>query len=310
MYIVITNPMAGNGKAKRLLEEIQNEELFTIKNCRSFQTEFAGHGKTLIQSVLRTHPIPINGVIVIGGDGTLHEIVNGLMNYPDLPVGFIPSGSGNDFAKGLGLRLQGVELFRKLLTTPNASRIKIGQATCKHQNQKIRDYYFQNSLGTGLDSEIALLSNDSRFRKEVKKWHISQLQYVVALFKTLKKFKHVEAEVDINGRTVKYKSFLLTTIANHPFFGKGMKIAPNADVNSFSFSVILIEPLAKWKVLILFLTVFMGVHTRLRKVHELSGSSIKIKSTVPILLQLDGQSYWCVECHVKKSNNTLVFLTD
>ncbi|GGF05790.1 diacylglycerol kinase [Halobacillus andaensis] len=310
MYIVITNPKAGNGKAKRLLEAIQKDELFTLKNCRSFQTEFAGHGKTLIESVLRTHHTPVTGIIVIGGDGTLHEAVNGLINYPDLPIGFIPSGSGNDFARGLGLRLQGVELFRKLVTCPNASRIRIGQVTCIHHNQKTKDYYFLNSLGTGLDSEIAFLSNDSHFRKQVKKWRISRLQYVIALFKTMKKFKHVEAEVDINGRRVKYKSFVLTTIANHPFFGKGMKIAPKADVNSSSFSVILIEPLAKWRIVVLFLSVFMGVHTKLRKVHELSGSSINIKSTVPILLQLDGQSYRCEECHVKKTDHALVILTD
>ncbi|WP_101844780.1 diacylglycerol kinase family protein [Halobacillus sp. Marseille-P3879] len=309
MYIVITNPKAGDGSAFRLLELIQKEPLFRSNNCRSYQTEYNGHANTLVKSIVKTYYSAIKAVIIIGGDGTIHEVINGLAPWPELPVGIIPAGTGNDFARGLELKSQGITLFRKIMSQPNIVKFKIGQVDIL-AGQRSATLYFINSAGTGLDSQVAATANESVFRRKLQKSRLGRLQYLFAFLKGMKRFKYVQAEVDIEGRRVKSKTFTLAVIANHPFFGKGMKIAPKSHLTSPKFSIILIEPITRWKLIFLFATVFAGKHISLKKVHEVRGSSIKLKGTESLLLQLDGQIYRCDECRIKKTKESRLFLTD
>ncbi|MCP3025333.1 diacylglycerol kinase family protein [Halobacillus sp. A5] len=309
MYVVITNPYAGNGAALRQLEAIQKDPLFTSKNCRSFQTEYEGHARILSESIVRTHHSTIDAVVIIGGDGTVHEVMNGLAAWPDVPVGIIPAGSGNDFVRGLGIQSKGVKLFRELVLSPKTLKVNIGEAETVYQ-QRSKVIYFLNSAGTGLDSEIVSKTNDAVFRKKLKKWRLHRVHYAAGFIYILKKFKYSLLEVDIEGRRVKFKSFTLAVITNHPYFGKGMKIAPASKLKSMRFTIVLIEPLAKWKLGLLFATVFTGLHTKLKKVHILKGSSIKIKSSSGLLLQMDGQIYKCDKCTIRKTRQPRVFLTD
>ncbi|MFC7320272.1 diacylglycerol/lipid kinase family protein [Halobacillus campisalis] len=307
MYIVLTNPKAGNGKALKVYDSIQKDPRFKRHKCRSFHTEYEGHAELLIQSIASIHYQVIKAVIVIGGDGTIHEVINGLSKHHEIPIALIPAGSGNDFSRGVGIQKQGLELFRHIMDHPDRVSIYPG-LIIEHGGEGHTGKYFFNSTGAGLDGEVVHISNDPIFRAKLKKFRLDSLHYVVALVKVLKRYYPIAVEIEIDGKKVKYKRITLVTVTNHPFFGKGMKIAPNADIYSPSFSVIIIQPLAKWKILLLFLSVFLGKHTALKEVHEVTGRSITLKVKEQGVFQVDGQTLKYKECKIEKSQHPRTIL--
>ncbi|MFC7061475.1 diacylglycerol/lipid kinase family protein [Halobacillus seohaensis] len=307
MYIIIVNPEAGNGKALRLMQTIQKDPLFLEKNCRSFQTEYQGNAESLVQSIVTIHHDVVDAVIVIGGDGTLSEVFNGLHHFPTIPVGIIPAGSGNDFARGAGISSGGLEQFRKILNTPERFTFYPGVCYKYFGDQRSRRYFI-NSIGVGLDGKVAHFSNQQSFRKRLKKWHLHPFNYVIALLRVVYSFKPVSVDISIDGRKLKLKKASLFTIANHPYFGNGMKIAPKANLSKQTFSIISVKPLPKWKVIGLFVSVFFGKHTKLKGIHEFQGKSITLESSELLLMQADGQNLDCHKCTIEKSAKPRVIL--
>src|SRR5690625_2788740 len=102
MYLFIVNPIAGNGRGIKIFLELKKLALFSELKTRVFVTEYKGHAKEIAQEISQSAITnTLEAVTVIGGDGTLHEVVNGLSK--DIPIAFIPAGSGNDFYRGAQL---------------------------------------------------------------------------------------------------------------------------------------------------------------------------------------------------------------
>ncbi|WP_079530564.1 diacylglycerol/lipid kinase family protein [Halobacillus hunanensis] len=301
MYIIIVNPAAGNGKAKRVFNRIQKEPLYKQKNCRSFHTNRSGHAERLAEQISAIHYESIEAVMVIGGDGTLHEVLNGLAKYPELPIAMIPAGSGNDFARGIAFKLSGVELFKKVVTNPK--RVVISPGTYllneKHEHQK---RFFINSVGIGLDGKVVALANRPTYRKVMKRLHLHSLSYIVSLLWNVIKLEPEHLEVEIDHRKVVFPQAIMLTVPNHSYFGKGMRISPQADIHQPTFHTIFIEPLPKWKVMTLFMFVFIGQHTRLKKVHEIKGAYIRITARKSLHMQVDGEQEVCNQCIIQQAD--------
>ncbi len=234
------------------------------------------------------HTDSVKRVIVIGGDGTLHEVVNGLSGSPPIPIGFIPAGTGNDFARGAEIKKGGVERFKEIILNEKLTQLRLGE-----YRQDLKNRVFLNSLGVGLDGAVV--------RKAALQKRKTILPYVSALLKSLSSFKEFEAEVIIDKKKLRWKRFTMIIIANHPYFGKGMKIAPQSSIDNQEFSVLIVEVMSKWKILFLFISVFFGYHTRLKKVHEIKGKSIQIYPKEVILGQADGQPVEIGKCAIRKS---------
>ena len=100
MYIIIINPIAGNGKAKKIHQKLHHNEQYKKMQPVCYYTQYKGHATELAANIRTIHEDTIiDAVIVIGGDGTVHEVLNGLKNE-HIPITFIPGGSGNDFRRG------------------------------------------------------------------------------------------------------------------------------------------------------------------------------------------------------------------
>lgn len=98
MYIFIINPTAGSGRAEQIFSNIQQSESYQNIQSEAYVTNSNGHAEKLVRKLTSTSNGRIRALIVIGGDGTLHEVMNGIGDY-QIPVAVIPSGSGNDFAR-------------------------------------------------------------------------------------------------------------------------------------------------------------------------------------------------------------------
>ncbi|WP_369404902.1 diacylglycerol/lipid kinase family protein [Piscibacillus salipiscarius] len=126
------------------------------------------------------------------------------------------------------------------------------------------------------------------------------LVYVIGLIVTIFKFQPKNIHLTIDGKERELKGIWMLTITNHPYFGGGMKIAPDATINKQTFHVTIVHQISKLKLLLLFITVFFGKHTRLKEVEMLKGSEIMVRSDESIIYHADGYTGKCYECHVRK----------
>lgn len=302
MFILIVNPKAGNGKAERIFKAIQKDSLFKEKNCRSFRTTKEGHAEKLAEQIAEIHHEHLKCVIIVGGDGTLHEVLNGLYQYPSIPVAVIPSGSGNDFVRGIGAKRKGVGLFRRVVQDPKRLSVTVGRYVT-NKRYKHGQKLFMNHIGFGLDGELIQFTNRPTFRKWIQFLHLHHFTYSLALLPVLRDFQPINIEIELDGLKKSLKRATLVAISNHPYYGGGMKIAPGANVGKDQFTVTIISEIPKWKLLAFFMTVFFGKHTFLKEVTVYEASSVKISSTTLIPFQADGQPGECFQCDLVRGKN-------
>lgn len=306
MHIVIINPKAGYGKANEIFRTIQKDPLFKKENCRSFFTRQEGHAEKIAAQIAEIHHEHIKAVIVIGGDGTLHEVLNGLSQHSKIPVAVIPAGSGNDFARGIHLKLRGLHLFRKILKNPDHQHIYCGYYFLNGRHKYGRRY-FLNNIGFGLDGAVVAIANQFVFRKWLRRFYLQRLLYPISLIRVVSRYNPITIELAVDKGRLIEENVTMVTIANHAYYGGGMKITPKANIRSSNFQLITISPISKWKLIGFFLTVFIGKHTIFKEVRVREASHIYVKSKQAIPFQVDGQGSQCYECEVGVSTAPRIF---
>ncbi|MFG6116673.1 diacylglycerol/lipid kinase family protein [Halobacillus sp. MO56] len=297
MHIVIVNTIAGNGRALTILEKIQRDPSFQANQCRSFITDYKGHAEEIAKQVTEIYHEKIKTVIIIGGDGTLHEVLNGMKHYPEIPLAVIPAGSGNDFARGAGIHTNSVTLFKRIIDHPKVLTFKPG--AYRFHNDVKNPRHFMNSIGFGLDAEVAYKADNSSFKKVFNRMRIGFMSYVLAFFTVIPAYQSLDITLTIDGKVKHVKGAYMITVSRHPYYGGGMKIAPQASLKKDFYSVIVVESLPKWKILLLFITVFFGKHTSLREVKQYKGRAITVESPSKIPVQVDGEVGSCRFCKME-----------
>ncbi|WP_246942932.1 diacylglycerol/lipid kinase family protein [Bacillus pinisoli] len=298
MYIFIINRIAGGGRAVQVFNMIKNHPLYHQVKCRSYVTEYEGHAEKLAQQVASIYSESITCFVVIGGDGTVHECVNGLKHFPTIPISCIAAGSGNDFVRGYGLSGDPVEVFRRIVEHHNKDYWPGNFWTDSKRERNRR--LFVNSISFGFDAEITQTANHSTYKKRLNKWKIGSISYVIALFQVLRRYKPLTVELEIDGKRQLFENVLMVTISNQPYYGGGMKINPSARIRPVSLSTLIIKNLSAWKIPFLFVSVFFGWHVHLKEVSVMQGNKIKLESKNTIVYQVDGQTGKCEICQVSK----------
>ena len=123
-------------------------------------------------------------IIALGGDGTLNEIINGIKDFSKVRVGLIPSGSGNDFARGLGITDKPVELLKKLIVSTEDDLIDIGQLNYCNENG-YQSRYFIVSAGGGIDAYVCKKNDELKVKAILNKFHLGKLSYFVITLMSL-----------------------------------------------------------------------------------------------------------------------------
>lgn len=302
MFILIVNPAAGNGRAVKVLKMLQKDPLFIKKECRSFLTKYEGHAEEIVKQVIDIYKDKIKCFIVVGGDGTLHEVLNGLKHFPTYKLAFIPAGSGNDFARGTNTNKKPLKLFKDIVSSPSFQPYWGGTYQTdyrKKQNSRL----FGNSMGFGFDAEVAFKANQSKYKKWLNKIRLGSLSYVIALIQTLLSYEVKTIELTLDGKTKQLTNVFMITIGVHGSYGGGMKIIPKARMNKDTFDILVIQNISKWKVLALFASVFWGGHTKFREVSIYRAETINVIGEGTLTYHVDGQTSKCQKCLIEKETH-------
>jgi diacylglycerol kinase (ATP) len=230
--LVIVNPVAGNGRGRRLVHEHRS----LLASADVVQTNGPGHATVLARAAAAEGR---ERVVVVGGDGTVFEVVNGLLAAPGPMLGVVAGGSGNDLSRSVGLPLSPADALRVALTgKPRV--IDLARATAG--DGSIAAY--ASAAGAGFDGQVAAAMHGPR-----PAWQRSRLGYVVATLFELRRFRNRRLEVVVDGGSAQEATVLLTAITNGPYYGGGMKICPAARVDDGMLDVCLVGDISRFETL-------------------------------------------------------------
>lgn len=301
MYIFIINPIAGNGRAKKIHLQLSQDPNYKALRPIHYYTTYHGHAEIIARQIeSKVDGEHVKGIVVIGGDGTMHEVMNGLQHH-DLPITFIPGGSGNDFARGSNALKKPKKPLQAIINNTKTLEYWLGLYETNHVDKR----YFINCIGFGFDAVVAESANKSRYKKLFNKLYLGSIIYLFTLLKELIFFKPLSIKVEFDGETRVFPRCLLLAVNNHPFFGGGMKINPYATNQQDTYSIIVIDSISKWKVLALFSTVFTGKHLHYKEVFTFQAKEIKLTAQDPILYQVDGETSRTNLCTVTKPTSPI-----
>jgi YegS/Rv2252/BmrU family lipid kinase len=281
---VIFNPMAAGGRGARLEPDVRacltpaahnaNVELDWV------ETQEPGHATVLASQAVA------NGcdmVVAVGGDGTVNEVINGLMQAEDrrrtVTLGIIPLGSGNDFAWSVGIALDPVIACRRLFDGQTRV-IDLGQT----REDGGRQRYFCNGSGTGFDAQTAL--EVERF-----KWLRGIFVYLVPLFKTLIFHHRVpELRISVDGQEWTQRSMMLT-VCNGRRLGRGFLITPEAELDDGLLDVCICGELGRLGILMVIPRFMRGTHVTHSEVQMKRARRVSVESSVPLVVHQEGENF-------------------
>lgn len=305
MYIFIVNPISGHGRAQRIYMNIMANSKYNHLKFVTFHTKHIGHAEEITRHIVKEYDVAeITSLIVLGGDGTLHEVLNGLDDKA-VPVSFIPGGSGNDFARGLNITRNPTKAMQQIYPNPKQLDYWMGVYRV-YGNKNTQSRNFVNTIGFGFDAITAKSANQSKVKKMLNKFKLGTVNYVFAVLKEIMFYKPVVLTVEMDGMKKRFSRCFLITVNNHPYIGGGMKINPQAKNEQKYFSILVIDSISKWKVLFLLGTVFTGQHTRFKEVQIFKASKINISSDRNIPYQVDGETGYTTHCEVEKENKPVM----
>jgi diacylglycerol kinase (ATP) len=211
-------------------------------------------------------------ILVAGGDGSLHYAARGLAGT-DCALGVIPTGTGNDLARALGIELDPLKAVERALTA-KPRRIDLG---------RVNEQLYIGVVGVGFDGEV------NKFVNAMSGWLGGPLAYPYALLRTLWRFKAPLLRVEHEDGTFEGRA-MLAVLANSPCFGGGMRIAPDAALDDGLLDLVIVEEVPRLLLLALFPRVYRGSHIRHPRVHSQRVRRATLSADRPLTLFADGES--------------------
>ena len=276
--LMVFNPHAGAGRAARLLPGVRSA-LETFATLDVLLTGGAGDATRLVAKAdLRTY----DGLIAAGGDGTLFEVLNGLYTHDKaqrIPLGLVPVGTGNAFARDLGLLPGDWEKAVGLIRTGGLRPVDVGRVQMPSET-----WYFLNIVGVGLPVDAMNLAAKLKF--------LGNSAYSLAAFWRVIKLKKYPLSIEIDGKIIKQDSMFLE-ISNTRYTGTSFLMAPDAVLDDGLLDVTLLGTLSRWRLLRLFPTIYKGHHVRYDEVQTCKAREIRITAPEGLVLAPDGELKGC-----------------
>lgn len=283
MYYFIVNPSSRSGKGLAVWRRLQSILNRRQAVYRAYFTRYPGHGTQLAKMLAPR--LPGNRLCVIGGDGTLNEVLSGIIHPEPITLGYIPVGSGNDFARGLGLPTDPVQALSSFLNPRVIRTIDLGIL-----DTPAGSYPFGISSGSGYDAQICSQVSRSSLKKVLNRLRLGNLIYAIVALKLLFTYRPSAVEISTDGQPAKhFDRVYFTAIMNLPYEGGGFRFCPAARPDDGLLDCIVVHHLHPLKILLLFPSAYLGLHTRFSGVTILRGRKIRVRSRLPVPLHRDGE---------------------
>lgn len=286
MYHFIINPCSRSGHGKKIWK-IVNRYLDEHKIAyTSHFTHYECHATKLAASICSDN----NGgkhIIVLGGDGTVNEVINGISSYQDVILSYIPSGSSNDLARSLGISKNPIVALESILKSQTFPYYDHGMLTIKDTDQERK---FAVSTGIGFDASICYEALGSKIKYILNLLKLGKLTYVLIGIKQLIQYKPTDGAIIIDqGEEITLKNIFFIASMIHPYEGGGLKLAPHTNPSDHKISVCVFYDIPKRKAAIVIPSLFFGKHTGFKGVKIFECTNVTIKTKDSLILHTDGE---------------------
>ncbi len=277
---MIINPASAGGATGKRWPALKQEIDASGLSCEPKFTRDSGHAAELAKEAAQEG---YEAIVAVGGDGTFHQVVNGLAQSQamgQVALGLIPSGTGNDIARNLGIPRNTRKACQRL-RDPRLRRIDIGVVVHGAGAEK-RESFFLSAAGVGFDA--AVVHSRERYLRGLR----GRAPYVLCILLTLPGYRNREVGLTLDGAARWNKRVNLIVVSNGRYFAGGMKIAPAADLSDGWLDVVTVGNVGKFEFLRSLLRVYTGTHIGHPKVEVARAGEVEIHSQEPLLLQADG----------------------
>lgn len=268
MYHIIVNPQGGKGKSLKALTTV--EEIFKNNNAQYVvhKTEYAGHATEIARELSKT---PDTNIVVMGGDGSFHEVLCGIDNFDNVTLGLVACGSGNDFIKKSGHSTNVKEAVQTILNG------KVGFV----DYMELGKYRCLNVGGGGMDVDVLFKYANCKTLK-------GKAAYYYSLFYTLLHTRFHHLRITADGVT-KDTSVFMIGVGNGGFIGGGIPICPNAIVDDGLLNVGYVSEMKKSKIIFRLFKFLKGKHVGTDWGGEYTAKKVTIEALDDSRFELDGE---------------------
>lgn len=308
MYYCIVNPSARSGKGKEIWEKL--EKTFNEKGLK-YQAVFTkgpGHATKLAKNLTakvanedQNKPgieIPIK-LVVLGGDGTLNEVINGIQDFENTLVGYIPIGSSNDFARDLSYPRNIDDLVDKIIEAKKVRTLDLGKLTYNSMSRETSRLHddkiavtriFDVSSGIGFDAAVCEQALSSGTKNFFNKIGLGKLTYGSIAIKQLFGAEKVPCDIILdNGETIHLKRFIFIAAMIHHYEGGGFNFAPDADLTDGKFDLVYAGDMPVARMLYALPFSFFGNYYWIKGVGHHVVQKVTIKTDKPMWVHTDGE---------------------
>jgi diacylglycerol kinase (ATP) len=259
MWALVINPVAGQGKGTTVGTYVagwlsQRKIPYTIVTGNT-SIAMGDHLSFFIEKFPDT-----KGVIAVGGDGLLHNILQRVVPA-QIPLALIPAGTGNDFVRTLGWKLDSFDDQLQAVTTLSPTAVDLGL---------VDGEWFAAILSTGFDSIVNEKANTMA-------WPKGPMKYNAAIAIELPRFKPRHYQITLDDRTISTEAMLIA-VSNGRSYGGGMLVCPNANIVDGLFDVMVLHPVSTIEFIKVFPRVFAGTHVSHPAVEIVRSRSVRIES--------------------------------
>ena len=287
---LILNPIADMGRAWKTANSLRPIAQEFNGELSWSGTVYPGHAVELARQAAEEG---CDMVIALGGDGTVHEVMNGLMQIPEekRPVmGIVPIGSGNDFAYSIGLTQKSTHALAHALKGENIQSVDIGLMTDEHGRKE----YFDNTLGIGFDAVVTIRSHKLPIVKGF-------LMYLTAVIQTII-LNHNPARMRIETEVEKWEqNVIMLTLCNGPREGGGFMLSPNSKNNDGKMEFLTVNKVSRGMMFRLVPEFMKGTHMRFKQIRMGEFKTFSITSDLPLYIHADGEIFTSFGSNLRKA---------
>jgi YegS/Rv2252/BmrU family lipid kinase len=286
---LILNPIADMGRAWKTANDLR-------PIAQEFQGDLSWSG-----TVYPTHAIELarqageegyDMVVAMGGDGTVHEVMNGLMQVPAerRPIlGVVPIGSGNDFAYSIGVKQKASLALAHVLKAENIQPVDIGMMTDEHGRKE----YFDNTIGIGFDAVVTIRSHKLPIVKGF-------LMYLTAVIQTII-LNHNPMQMKVKTDSENWEEkIIMLTLCNGPREGGGFMLAPEAKNNDGVLEYVAVTKVSRATMFRLVPEFMNGTHTRFKQIRMGKFTKLSLTSDLPLYIHADGEIFTSFGSNLKQ----------
>lgn len=290
MYVFIINPNACSGLGARTWGELERILKERSVPYQAFFTKYQRHATAMVREL--TSDGQEHTIIVLGGDGTINEVIDGISDLSRTTIGYIPIGSSNDFARSFSLPKNPLKALELILNPSAYAYMNVGILSYKNRQKR-----FVVSTGIGFDAAICHQAVISRLKVLLNRIHLGKLTYAAIALHRLLHLRPGTMQITLDSKdSFSFSNVFFAVAMNHPYEGGGFRFCPKADPCDGLLNIMVISGISRLKALILLPLAFKGWHTHFRGVYTYTCKEVMIESSAALPVHTDGEPVFLQHC--------------